>query len=295
MELCPTLGNLTCSAVCNLLCSRTAEHGGILPLLLRRVIEDRYERMKAGHRCGWAFDDERWNQDGGRVTPSSTSNKHDCLAAALEIRNEIFASDVVWREILTAERVGLDLPTWFAEPDVTPRERVMVISQDPKRNNGYGRGILTVSSPWAMHSVDFRHRYAIQFPFEQIFDGGRRSIYLTDCNKVFVPKEEHAPHNMVAERISPLYKAILDDEIKLFNPTTILCFGVEATKMLKPDFLAHDSQYVATLQQGNAWNYETQYGTIPCYSFTHPRRWGVDHTIYEHYHTKEAYYTSWIG
>jgi hypothetical protein len=141
---------------------------------------------------------------------------------------------------------GLDTPVWFdfdgidwTKEKIKPNpknsnERIMVISQDPRRNQkemGYPThsDCIALSTPFGWHDYDWRNRQNNLIP--QIFKGvlakKKVSLYFTDVYKL----RKMEPSD-IDDKNKNIYKKILEEEINLFDPTLIVTFGTEASKEL---------------------------------------------------------------
>ena len=109
--------------------------------------------------------------------------------------------------------LGHDLPFWI-EPD-NPKGRIMLVSQDPLRAHQKAKDIITLSTPFGMHSKEYRnygHHKTFTSIVENIVDKGY-SVYLTDCHKLFGTKDISGTKSCIS---NPKDELILQEEIKFF-------------------------------------------------------------------------------
>ena len=126
--------------------------------------------------------------------------------------------------------LGHDLPFWITNIGMETK-RIMLISQDPLRN-GQASGIITLSTPFGMHSIDYRGNKV----YTQIIDGLIKkncSVYLTDCHKLYATEsqinESKTPSSIGS---SPNDRLILQKEIDFFLPDKIVAMGNKARDLL---------------------------------------------------------------
>lgn len=134
---------------------------------------------------------------------------------------------------------GHDLPVWLNDPDPdtdTESCRIMVLSQDPKRTGPMRLNTIDISSPFGLHSRNWRSnltRGLIHYAMVQLIDenkekGIETSVYYTDIYKL--RKVEPAKTDTTNYFIS--YNDILCKEICLFQPTIIVTLGSDARNAL---------------------------------------------------------------
>lgn len=184
-----------------------------LPLLLAR-----YAQMRQGYNCSY----KEWK---GIFTPhlKPFNDYGDTTSVVMPIFDSKFRKDF---DILGVGAIGLDLPTWFNIGQVN--KRIMLIAQDPLRNNYlYGDcHDLIVSSPFGLHDAVHRAKgnggKMMALLVQQIIEYGY-GIYLTDANKYFVyDRKTSAAYSKT--RLSD-YAEILKQELDLVKPSVCVCLG----------------------------------------------------------------------
>jgi len=136
--------------------------------------------------------------------------------------------------------LGHDLPYWI-EVNEKEKGRIMLVSQDPLRKN-QNPGVITLSTPFGMHSLDYRGNRLMTQLVEQLLNCGY-SVYLTDYHKLYF-KTSHRPIVMGNEM------DIINEEIAFFNPTKIVALGIVAGNALHA---LQPTQPVKPLPHPNAW------------------------------------------
>ena len=121
--------------------------------------------------------------------------------------------------------LGHDLPYWIEVPK--EKGRIMLVSQDPLRNN-QDSGVITFSSPFGMHSMDYRGNRIMTQMVKMLLDN-RYSVYLTDFNKLY-GKEQNKPVDFSGMRKQ--FIGILMKEIDFWKPDKIIAVGKVAGNAL---------------------------------------------------------------
>lgn len=229
---------------------------------IRDVLSARYERMQTLFR-NTAADDEAWRQDGCGI-----ANPQRYKDVLLEIPRGLFGEgNDMWcgvNGILSRPDVGIDLPTWMQRRGVQPRQRIMVIAEVPQRAR-HGAGMLLLSSPWAFHSMEYRalpKNRLIRSVIEAYMCEKNAVVYMTDCRKIYDGV------GMAQRQHEVSYRRILQREIDLFGPTTIIGFGSKVLEALCPDVVANSDEGFAHRVCHHP--YETTYNGIRALFFAHP-------------------------
>lgn len=229
---------------------------------IRDVLSARYERMQTLFR-NTAADDEAWRQDGCGI-----ANPWRYKDVLLEIPRGLFGEgNDMWcgvNGILSRPDVGIDLPTWMQRRGVQPRQRIMVIAEVPQRAR-HGAGMLLLSSPWAFHSMEYRalpKNRLIRSVIEAYMCEKNAVVYMTDCRKIYDGV------GMAQRQHEVSYRRILQREIDLFGPTTIIGFGSKVLEALCPDVVANSDEGFAHRVCHHP--YETTYNGIRALFFAHP-------------------------
>lgn len=231
---------------------------------VRDVLSTRYERMQTLFR-NTAADDRAWRQDGCGI--ADPRHYRDVL---LEIPRGLFGEgNGIWcgaNGILARPSVGIDLPTWMQRRGARPRQRIMVVSDVPQRT-GHDAGTLLLSSPWAFHSMEYRALQTntlirVRSVIEVYMCEKDAVVYMTDCRKIYdgagIAQRQHEAS----------YRRILQREIDLFRPTTIIGFGNRVLEALCPDVVANSDEGFAHRVCHHP--YETAYNGIHALFFAHP-------------------------
>lgn len=129
---------------------------------------------------------------------------------------------------------GHDLPVWLNDPD-TASCRIMVLSQDPKRTGPMRLNTIDISSPFGLHSRNWRSnltRGLIHYAMVQLIDENKEkgigtSVYYTDIYKLRKVQPAKKDNNNKSK-----YNDILCKEICLFQPTIIVTLGSDARNAL---------------------------------------------------------------
>ena len=130
---------------------------------------------------------------------------------------------------------GHDLPVWLNDPQSSDI-RIMVISQDPRRNekemkenNMPTSNVISISTPFGLHFKNWRSHKSkglVHYLFDDMknmFCNKKLGIYYTDIYKFRgVDSEDLDTSNL------NVYINVLSCEIQLFKPDVILLMGKEA-------------------------------------------------------------------
>lgn len=123
------------------------------------------------------------------------------------------------------DNLGHDLPYWIEVPN--EKGRIMLVSQDPLRT-GQKAGYITLSSPFGMHSIDYRGNRVMTQMIELLLKSGY-SVYLTDYNKLYgTCQNKKVDFNGMKHQ----FANILNDEICFWNPSQIIAVGKVAKQAL---------------------------------------------------------------
>lgn len=231
---------------------------------IRELLSTRYERMQTLFR-NTETDGEAWRQDGCGI--ANPLRYKDVL---LEIpRGRFDAGNGMWcgaNGILSRPSVGIDLPTWMQRRDAQPHQRIMVIAEAPQRAK-HDAGKLLLSSPWAFHSMEYRALQTntlirVRSVIEAYMCEKDAIVYMTDCRKIYDGT------GTAQEQYEASYRRILQREIDLFRPTTIIGFGSKVLEALCPDVVANSDE--GFTHRVCHHPYETTYNGIRALFFAHP-------------------------
>lgn len=173
-----------------------------------QVISERYKKMIACYDKSYGTD---WYQPTGTILQTKD------VLLEVPIGNNTFLSSQLTK-YGTVNNVGHDLPYWIATKG--EKKKVMLISQDPLRKNQKD-GFITMSSPFGMHSIDYRgNRLMTQLVGGLLRNG--ISVYLTDFHKLYAKQGDKAVN---FKDLDSSFKEILEKEIKKFSPSIIIPVG----------------------------------------------------------------------
>ena len=119
--------------------------------------------------------------------------------------------------------LGHDLPYWI-EVNEKEKGRIMLVSQDPLRKKQRS-DFITFSTPFGMHSLDYRGNRLVTQLVEQLLYRGY-SVYLTDYHKLY---SENSSGPVVVRNEMDIIK----EEIAIFEPTMIVALGKVAGNALQ--------------------------------------------------------------
>ena len=179
------------------------------------VLEERYLQMISSVNCSY----DKWGKQCAQFQVLGTKD------TLLKIPTNCF------RGLQTCQNynhLGHDLPYWIEVPKDEERGRIMLVSQDPLRNNKLP-GCITLSSPFGMHSLDYRGNRIMTQMVKMLLDNGY-SVYLTDFNKLYA-KVQNKPVDFSGMRKQ--FIGILMKEIDFWKPTKIIAVGKVSANALK--------------------------------------------------------------
>jgi hypothetical protein len=141
------------------------------------------------------------------------------------------------------ENLGIDLPIYFGDPG--SKKKIMIVAMDAKRN-GQDHNNIVVGSVFALHQKDARNTNRNDY-WKFIEPITRDSfVYLTDIFKLYYEThyfDKEKKYQLLSnkdkdytDKTSVAFKTnkkILEEEIKLINPDTIISLGNESANALK--------------------------------------------------------------
>lgn len=140
------------------------------------------------------------------------------------------------------ENLGIDLPIYFGNSN---NNRIMIVAMDPKRN-GQSNNKISIGSVFALHQKE--NRITNKNDYWKFIEplSKENFVYITDIYKLYYEsfeitngKQNKIISNKDKEYISPkcdsfeTNKKILEEEIKLIKPKTIISLGNESANALK--------------------------------------------------------------
>lgn len=160
---------------------------------------------------------------------------------------EISKHDIIgYGDLLQKKEVknlGIDLPIYFGNP--SQEQRIMIVAMDPKRN-GQKNDHVSVGSVFALHQYAARHTKRNDYwKFIEPLTANH-FVYLTDVFKLYyeTSASQNGRQSILLSNKDPEFtannrhsfqtnKLILEEEINLVKPTTIIALGNEAAGALK--------------------------------------------------------------
>lgn len=197
------------------------------------VLEERYKQMISLVNCSY----DKWGQQCAQFQVLGTKD------TLLKIPTYCF------RGLQTCQNynhLGHDLPYWIEVPKDEERGRIMLVSQDPLRNNKLP-GCITLSSPFGMHSIDYRGNRIMTQMVKMLLDNGY-SVYLTDFNKLYA-KVQNKPVDFSGMRKQ--FIGILMEEIDFWKPDKIIAVGKVSGNALQ-GVTINTGTYIGTIPHPNA-------------------------------------------
>lgn len=143
--------------------------------------------------------------------------------------------DGIERSLLEDENTGivagLDTPVWIGNPKADTR--IMIVSQDPRRNIKEMAGhcsCISLSSPFGWHDKDWRNNGRTgllpQICWEIIQDDKNVCFYFTDLYKLRKANTAGKKDNSTVDKKNEeSYLRIIEEEISVFSPTHIVLMG----------------------------------------------------------------------
>ena len=227
---------------------------GVFPVDISGILRARYEKMRENYLEDWKEKVGIWKQDGYDIV----AGYEDALLSV--------PTDEKWGKLNEVCNLGHDLPIWcYYEgkyPDTKKAKRIMIVSQDPKRN-GHNKGKLLLSSPWALHSRNYLEHGATlpKRIIHELLECGA-IVYVTDFYKLYATNHsDEKEKNILIDNsdFAEKCKACLDAEIKAFKPDFMMIYGRDAEKGLFGD----------NIKTSLAGRPKRKYKTIDCFVVLH--------------------------
>jgi len=227
ISFCPNIGALSSKAVAALIGKKVLASN----VTLRNLLEERYDRMSRNFRAT-PHTGEEWKQIIGGSNCLNKQDKAKPDARLIVPVRHIATADTRISAYSGEPNFGLDLPTWFCRKGAKKPKRIMLVSQDPLRDND-DAGSLFVSSPWAFHSREFRDKERKKIP--QLLVNHLLAqwycVYLTDASKLFVRNHAFC-RDVVIPAFCQSFQDVLRQEIMMFKPNVIVAVGQVAAQIL---------------------------------------------------------------
>ena len=222
IDFCPSLGNCNIKAVAELLADKLFSKSEAA----KKLLTARYEQLK--RNCvDVSHDNPLWDLEG-------IIADHEDKAALLPVqRKRMGECGTLVNQLWEHANFGHDMPFWMVRSKVIHAPHVMIITQDPRRT-GQDEGILTLSTPFAFHSITYRkvccyNHTMFHFIRNLIYDSNA-CVYITDCRK-FYTSDDFVRSN--AMRFKSLFDDVLRIELSLFKADLIVTLGNDAADSMK--------------------------------------------------------------
>ena len=228
VEFCPEMGVLTINSMAKKIAKGVFSDEGFASVLMARY-QQMQENFIGVHcmdygvpRCG----DEAMAHLANVVQRAKPD-------ARLRVDRELFClpNGSSLSDLFTKPCFGHDMPVWFRNTRTTfdHEKKIMVISQDPKRTKNQDNvGTITLSTPFGVHSADYRSHTTndVVSDFINYLGDSYGIVYLTDARKLYVGTGEVS--GMVQEKGCHLrvkFDELIMEEISDFEPDLIVTFG----------------------------------------------------------------------
>lgn len=230
MLFCPDLGEgLTTKALSDLLAKKVFGDQGFAKLL-----KARYDQMGELFKDA-SYDNPCWNLIEHGCKNCATANKRDARLKVPRGKIACNGNNANVTRLFDYDNFGHDMPVWVTYNNDPKAKRVMIVSQDPKRDNDVRENIY-LSTPFGIHSKDFechgmdpRVRDMLNAFLEADY-----LVYMTDYMK-FYAKERGFIKGKVMRRNDPdgfraMFSDSLEYEIKeMVKPSFIIFLGADFT------------------------------------------------------------------
>lgn len=223
VHFCPSLGGCAVDEITSLL---TGEFpNGILPNGIRPLL-DRWYRNVAHVYDG---NDQKYDWSGFNDPDHPNHPEINSIPRDTSVYWGML--DSLWDRVTD---IGHDLPVWFSTGDGEPRRRIMIVSQDPLRDE-LPNGALHLSSPFGAHCETYSTSAArlVENVVERLLQENV-SVYLTDFSKLYFTFDHRRTSwreraEFLSTRIDwkEVCRRILGQEIALFNPELVVLMGRE--------------------------------------------------------------------
>ncbi len=238
MLFCPDLGEtLTTQEMSTFLAGEVFGDQGFA-----RLLKARYDQMGQLFKNA-SYKDSRWNLIAYGCENCATANKRD---ARLKVPREKIAcngNNANVTRLFDYDNFGHDMPVWVTYNDDPRAMRVMIVSQDPKRDNDVRENIY-LSTPFGLHSKDWRKGNAQVKRIAHMLMENDYCVYFTDSMK-FYAGDGNVVRQSIRENDQDGYKSIfsraLNAEIEKVDPKVIIKLGDET---LDSDYV--DSVYASS-------------------------------------------------
>ncbi len=223
VHFCPRLGGCTADEITSLLTGELPD--GILPNGIRPLL-DRWYRNVAH-----VYDGNDQECDWTGFNDPDHPNHLEIKSIPRDASAHWGMFDSLWDRVTD---IGHDLPVWFTAGDGEPRHRVMIVSQDPLRDE-LPNGALHLSSPFGTHCETYSTPAArlVENVVKRLLRKNV-AVYLTDFSKLYFTFDHRRTSwnerlNFLSARVDweEACRRILDREIALFGPTLVVLMGRE--------------------------------------------------------------------
>ncbi|MBO4709864.1 MAG: hypothetical protein J5727_08835 [Kiritimatiellae bacterium] len=216
-SFCPDLGSCTIDAVANAL---TAD-------LFPSDINGHFKRWYQNGKCVYENEHPDWT---GFL---SYPKKPDIKSLPKDSSSNWRHLDFLMNRMTN---VGVDLPIWFSAGHTDYNRRIMIVSQDPLRDE-LPNGQLHLSSPFGLHNGDYRKARLVRDIVLGLL-ANDALVYLTDAMKLYfsLPKQNlklECRQAFLSQEFDWQSKfcMVLDREIELFKPKLVVLMGGPAMEI----------------------------------------------------------------
>ena len=195
-----------------------------------KLLKARYDQMGKLFRDAH-YNDPRWDLPGyDGCENCATPNKRDARLKVPKNKIHCNGNNANVTRLFDYDNFGHDMPVWLSYNDDPNARRVMIISQDPKRDNDQ-RGNIYLSTPFGLHSRDWRRGNAqVRQIAHMLMDSGY-CVYFTDSMKFYAGDGSvvrQSIDNNDQDGYKGIFSVALNVEIERVNPAVIIKLGDEA-------------------------------------------------------------------
>ena len=235
MLFCPDLATgLTTQVISNELAEKVFGDSGFAELL-----KARYDQMGALFKDA-SYNDPRWDLKEPFSDCKNKADRDKKDARLVVPRSKLIHAPQNVTRLFDYDNFGHDMPIWVSYNQDPNAKRVMIVSQDPKRDNDVRENIY-LSTPFGLHSKDWRNGNAQVRRIAHILMTNGYCVYLTDSMK-FYAGDGNVVRQSIEENDRDGYKSVfsrvLNAEIEKVDPKVIIKLGDDA---LDSDYV--DSEY----------------------------------------------------
>ncbi len=220
-----------------------------------KLLKARYDQMGELFRDAH-YDDPRWDLKEPFSDCKNKADRDKKDARLVVPRSRLAHAPQNVTRLFDYDNFGHDMPVWVSYNNDPNAKRIMVVSQDPLRNDDLA-GSLYLSTPFGVHSRDFengvRNMDSRVRDMLDMFLAKDVCVYLTDYMKFFAVDKPFIRDCIDSWRYKGMFSRVLEAEVKKFNPDLIIILGGSALNNeltdtslinIKPWNMGHDVQKV---------------------------------------------------